>query len=509
MVRRKSCAACLGGQDRGWRGTCWVGSMTRARLLSPMLCTTILLSACGDDGSDETETATATVGASSTTGDPTGSVPTSTTGDDPPAARPNWHEDIAPVAAKHCGSCHYDGGIAPFSVASYEGAKPWAPAMAANVELALMPPWHAVETDECTPPFGFKHDARLGDDVKQLFIDWADNGAPEGDPKLAAPIPDPPSLDLANPNKTALMQSAVTLPAAGQVRDYFNCLSIDPGNAETVYLDGMQVIAGNRSIVHHVLIYVDAKGDSAKWAGGKKLDCGGGPGGVAGAQLVAGWVPGGMPIEPPPGVGTEMPPGTRLIMNVHYHAAATEQQDDATGLALRWKTAPPAWSSLFVLVGDPGFGTSLTGELMIPAGAKDHVEEYTWKVGLDGKDFPDLVDVRLWAALNHMHKVGVDLKVWIEDRDSGEETCLLQTPRWDFNWQRSYAYDTPIESAFRLRSGDTVRVRCTYDNTLNNSGVQELLAEVGLKEPVDITLGEGTLNEMCITGLGVAVKGGL
>ena len=487
--------------------------MTRVGLLFPVLCTALLVPACGDDGSDETETATAasegTVGTAGSATDTATSEPTPTTGDEPTATRPNWHEDIAPLASQHCGSCHADGGIAPFSVATYEGVKPWAPAMAADIEMAIMPPWHGVETDECAPPFAFKHDARLSDEVKQLFIDWAANGAPEGDPKLAAAIPEPPSLDLAGATATALMASAVTVPAAGQVRDYFNCLSIDPGNAETVYLDGIQVIAGNRSIVHHVLIYVDAKGDSAKWTGGVKKDCGGGPGGVAGAQLVAGWVPGGMPIEPPADVGTELPTGTRLIMNVHYHAAATEQTDDKTGLALRWKSTPPAWSSLFVLVGDPGLGTSLDGPLMIPAGAKNHVEEYSWKVGLDGKDFPDLVDVRLWAALNHMHKVGVDLKVWVEDRDSGEETCLLQTPNWDFNWQRSYAYDTPIASGFKIRSGDTVRVRCTYDNTLENPGVQEMLSEVGGTEPVDVVLGEGTLNEMCITGLGVAVKGGL
>lgn len=481
--------------------------MTRARL-SSLLCFAILLPACGDDGSDETLTGS-TAATEGTSSSPT-SGPTPTSGDTgEPASRPNWHEDIAPLVAEHCGSCHYDGGIAPFSMASYEGVKPWAPAMAADVEMGIMPPWHALETDECTPPFPFKHDARLSDDLKALISEWSANGAPEGDPKLAAPIPEPPSLDLAGASKTALMQSELTVPAAGQVRDYFNCLSIDPGNASTVYLDGLQVIAGNRSIVHHVLIYVDTKGDSAKWPGGVKMDCGGGPGGVAGAQLVAGWVPGGMPIEPPPNVGTELLPGTRLIMNVHYHAAAAAQKDSKTGLALRWKDTAPAWSSLFVLVGDPGFGTPLDGPLMIPAGAKGHIEEYSWKVGLNGKDFPDLVDVRLWAALNHMHKVGVDLKVWIEDRDSGDATCLLQTPKWDFNWQRSYAYDTPIETGFRVRSGDTVRVRCTYDNTLDNPGVQEMLAEIGGKEPVDVVLGEGTLNEMCITGLGVAVKGGL
>ena len=64
--------------------------------------------------------------------------------------------------------------------------------------------------------------------------------------------------------------------------------------------------------------------------------------------------------------------------------------------------------------------------------------------------------------------------------------------------------DTPIESGFRVRGGDKIRVRCTYDNSLDNPGVKDMLTEVGLDAPVDVFL-----DEMCLTGLGVAVRGGL
>lgn len=483
--------------------------------LGRALLPSLALLACGgpghadSDGADPTTTASATTAA---TGEPTpttavDTVDSADTGVD--AVRPNWHEDIAPLVAAHCQSCHLSGGIAPFAMSSYDETRPWAPVMAAAVMDATMPPWHAVETDECQPPFGFKHDARLSAAEQALFQGWADAGAPEGDPKLAAPLPEPPSLDLAGATRTVLSSAELDLPAAGFVRDYFHCLSIDPGNSETVYLDGLQVIPGNRGVVHHVLIYVDPNGASASWAGGVKKNCGGGAGISGPVQLIGGWVPGALPIEPPADVGSELPPGTRLILNVHYHAAATPEVDTGTGLALRWKTTPPRWSSLFQLIGAPGLGTSLNGPLMIPAGAKGHVEEYVWTVSNGGQTIPDLVDIRLWAALNHMHKVGVDMRVSIEDRDTGVETCLLQTPRWDYNWQRSYAYDTPITSAHRVRGGDKIRVRCTYDNSLDNPGVRDILTEVGLDFPVDITLGEGTLNEMCLTGLGVAIKTGL
>lgn len=478
--------------------------MTRPHRALTLLTFTLPL-ACSDPADPAETTTSAETGATDTatptsTGEPT-STSSATDGED---ARPNWHQDIAPLTARHCQSCHVDGGIAPFAMGTYAETKPWAGVMAIDVEMATMPPWHALETDECQPPFPFKHDARLDDAEKQLFIEWADIGAPEGDPALAAEIPAPPSLDLADVSATSKMKGSLEIPAAGQVRDYFHCLSIDPGNAETVYVDGIQVLAGNPAIVHHVLIYVDQAGESAAWPDGVKQDCGGGAGVTGKPQLIAGWVPGSLPIEPPPGVATEMPPGTRLIMNVHYHALGDTETDSGTGLALRWKASEPEWSSVFALVGDPGVGKPMTGELLIPAGEDKHVESYEWTV-----NFPEAVEVRLWAAAAHMHKFGVDLRVAVEDGQTGEQTCLVQTPKWDYNWQRSYAYDTPIADSLRVRGGDKVHVRCTYDNTLANPGVQEVLAELGLDAPFDVTVGEGTLNEMCLAGLGVAVKGGL
>jgi hypothetical protein len=77
------------------------------------------------------------------------------------------------------------------------------------------------------------------------------------------------------------------------------------------------------------------------------------------------------------------------------------------------------------------------------------------------------------------------------------------------NWQRSYQYDAPITESFRVRAGDRVRLRCVYNNTMSNPGVVEMLAEAGLDAPVDVGLGEGTLDEMCLTGVGVAIKGSL
>ncbi|MFV8754632.1 hypothetical protein ACNOYE_29145 [Nannocystaceae bacterium ST9] len=470
-----------------------------------MFAAALPLACAGDPGTDDSASDDEAEGTSTSAGDGDGdSTDGSDTGE---ALRPNWHQDIAPLVTANCVGCHAQDGIAPFAMTTYEESFPWSTLMADDAEAGLMPPWHAIETEICQPPLAFKHDARLADDEIAMLREWADIGAPEGDPALAAPLPDPQDLDLANPTTTVTMGTSLAVDVEGTTRDFFHCISLDPGNLEDVYVDGLQVIPGNRAIVHHVLVYVDEAAQSASWPGGVKQDCGGGSG-VANAQLVAGWVPGGLPMEPPPGVAVELPVGARLVLNVHYHATGGgPETDEATGMALRWTTDKPEYVSLFELVGAPGVGDSLTGPLMIPAGESDHVEEFEWVVSAAGQPFPDSIDARLWAVANHMHKVGVDMRVWVEDRDTGDETCLLQTPNWDFNWQRVYEYDADIGQDIRLKAGDIVHVSCTYDNTLQNTALVEALAEVGEDAPIDVSVGEGTLDEMCLAGIGVGVKG--
>jgi hypothetical protein len=37
--------------------------------------------------------------------------------------------------------------------------------------------------------------------------------------------------------------------------------------------------------------------------------------------------------------------------------------------------------------------------------------------------------------------------------------------------------------------------------------VVEALAELGLSDPIEVSMGEGSLDEMCLTAIGVGVKG--
>ena len=109
-----------------------------------------------------------------------------------------------------------------------------------------------------------------------------------------------------------------------------------------------------------------------------------------------------------------------------------------------------------------------------------------------------------------MHYVGRDMAIHLRRTSpregEPEQECLIQTPAWDFNWQRGYRYDAELEELPVARQGDTYLMRCRYDNSLDNPFVREALREQGLSDPRDVHLGEGTLDEMCLGAFGYATK---
>src|SRR5437660_1757989 len=56
---------------------------------------------------------------------------------------PTFTKDITPILQKSCQSCHRPGEAAPFSLLTYEQARPWAKAIKAAVVQRKMPPWFA------------------------------------------------------------------------------------------------------------------------------------------------------------------------------------------------------------------------------------------------------------------------------------------------------------------------------------------------------------------------------
>ena len=202
--------------------------------------------------------------------------------------------------------------------------------------------------------------------------------------------------------------------------------------------------------------------------------------------------------------------GTLLVMQVHYHPRGLDAEPDLTRVQIEWAEDRPDKNAVMALIGNSSNKRSglLSGpndsdpdrpEFLIPAGVSDHTESMEFTL--------DSGPYTIFAVGTHMHYVGTDMIINLDRAapraEEPSSECLLQTPKWDFNWQRWYNYDAEDADLPVIREGDTLRLRCTYNNTLDNPGVQQALADAGLSAPNDVTLGEETLDEMCLGVFGI------
>lgn len=410
---------------------------------------------------------------------------------------PTWDRDVAPFVEAHCLACHAEGRIAgdlPFQ--THDQAAPLASLLAAATAEGRMPPWGARATDWCPTPAPIRGDLTLTPDEVALLAAWAEAGAPEGDAR--APLVPTPLETLPGANQSLSLPDREVLPDGDDDR---TCFVLDPGLVEDGWLEGAAVEVTESAVVHHAGIRVVAADAGLEpW---QIYPCEGGAG--VPADYVGTYAPGSGPSLAPEGAAMHVPAGSLFVLNVHDHPLTDRTVTDRTTLHLRWADGPPEhvarlnhWPDppelLLADVLEPGPNDTDGPELFIPAGVSGHTETVVGTLPGDPSE-----DVAIWQIASHMHRVGVEARIWAELPD-GSVQCLLHVPHWDFDWQRMYQFEPGTWPV--VPGGSRVFGQCTYDNTLANPGVVTSLAEQGLTEPVDVGYGEGTTDEMCMFMVG-------
>lgn len=488
-----------------------------------------LLGACGGDGAP----ASVLDASVSSVGDPALAVSDA-------AVMPTWYGHIQPILHEKCGACHRPNAIAPFSVLDYQSAAPFAKLMVQAVEDGRMPPFFARETPECTPKHKFADDPRLNPQQLALLKTWAEASAPMGDKATAAPVKDPPPVDIGRADVVMTLPAPIVVEDKGQ-GDLHTCLIVDPKLDKDGYVVSRQVTSGNDKVLHHVTTYVvspaladgtaitrDQMNDAFKKAKGaivgERYDCFGGPTldstGLKYA-LLGSWAPGGRPVTSPPDSGQPVQAGSVVVLDMHYHPVASGPETDSkTTYTLQLADSIPKLIAAPIFMGyadikapihsETNFGTSdlvqqpgeTQPEFVIPPGEKNHVEQWTFKWKLPQSP------LKIYFASSHMHYAGVDLMVQLLNGtpQPGEDPveCLERTPKWDFNWQLGYTWDVPYDGLPTLNDGDTIKVTCVYNNTRENPAIAKALDLQGKTDPVTIRVGEDTLDEMCLSLMGIS-----
>ncbi len=369
-----------------------------------------------------------------------------------------FYEDVAPIVYENCVGCHRPGTIAPFSLIDYTSAH----AVAANMALAtaerIMPPMPVDNSGACNT---YSNARWLTDDEIAIIGKWAETGAAEGNPANAPPLPEAPAGITAD----VTLDMGVTYTPNDALEDDYRCFVLPAPVDDLSFVTAYEVLPGDSRVVHHIIVYQpNDDAEAERLAGiddgdpGDGYTCFGGPG-VDANPLVL-WAPGASVVQMPPGTGTPLFAGRKLVMQVHYNLKGGSFPDrTAIKLKLEKLVMHP---SIYFAVADLG--------MRLTPGLANAQTTASFDLG-------DQSPFVIYGALPHMHTLGRTLHVEIES--GAESTCVVDVDRWDFHWQNAWWYDQPLTISDPQRA----TITCGYDTSDRT-------------EPV--TWGEGTLDEMCL-----------
>jgi hypothetical protein len=172
------------------------------------------------------------------------------------AQGPTFYKDVLPILQQKCQVCQCTGEIGPMPLTTYEATRPWARAIKSAAVSKKMPPWFA------DPAHGhFANEKRLTDAEIATLSMWADNGAPQGDPRdKPAPVAFRDGWNI-RPDLVFQLPKPLKIPAKGTVEHTY--VAVSAPFKEDTWISAGEIRPCDRSHVHHVIAMVRPKG--SKW----------------------------------------------------------------------------------------------------------------------------------------------------------------------------------------------------------------------------------------------------
>ena len=346
------------------------------------------------------------------------------------SSKVTYAQDVSRILQARCVSCHREGDIGPMDLSRYDDAAAWADMIVEVTQDRRMPPWHA------SPEYGhYANDRSLSEAELSTIEAWVRSGAPRGNPE-AEPEPLkftdgwllPKTPDVVLP----MRDKPFDVPANGDVR--YQYFVADLKNTEELWVNGMELVPGNREIVHHILIFVREKNSRRQDLGGAR-------------SFLVGYVPGTRAELMPDGYAKRIPANSELIFQVHYTPNGIAQKDlSKVGFIL----ADPAKITHEVITSsavNPGF--------RIPPGDAN----YRTTAMLPER----LPECELLSLSPHMHVRGKSFRYTLVYPDKRRE-ILLDVPHYDFNWQTEYR----LQERMALPKGTKIFCEAVFDNSADN-----------------------------------------
>lgn len=360
------------------------------------------------------------------------------------ADTPTFTTDIAPILQRSCQSCHNPSGVGPMQLITYEQVRPWAPLIKDRVSKRIMPPWHVARNVGIQE---FKNDVSLTDDEINLIVNWADAGAPMGNPEDM-----PPPIDFGTGEEWELAEQ-LGPPDVILRSEPFNVIANGQDqwwNPQTSYenQDGERWLRASefkpsypigRRVVHHGHAVLVPEGERrqvalARYGVGKSWEM------------------------YPEGVGMKVPPKGSIEWDLHYFPVGAEGVDVVeVGLWFYDEgTVPEVETVGEVLFRVDGRNGMARGQdiLIPPNGYQVLHGNYTLSSAASIQSFRPHLHMR--GKLMSMEAIYPD----------GKREVLSEVNKYNHNWQIAYIFADNARPL--LPAGTLLQFTSVFDNTSAN-----------------------------------------
>jgi hypothetical protein len=384
-------------------------------------------------------------------------------------AQVTTYNDVAKIFYNRCSGCHHTGGIAPMAFITYSDTKAFTSSIVNDLNTGKMPPWQ-VDTTYTR----FRHEQIITKPEKDLIIKWVNDNATEGDPALApiAPTYDDYAYKLC-PEPTMTLKMNGGKPYTLKHDEGYDCFVINTNLPKERYLRAYEIIPGNATIVHHVVI-----GMGTNLLGSTSGGCAQ-TGGVEMGTYVPNTAPTVWPDQAQLRCGMKFPANAQINLQIHYAPGCNGQTDSTKVRLYFYPEGATNIREMHTTVDiEKVFGGSIPVGQSVDSGS----------VAINSPR-------SIFGVFPHAHLI-CD-KMHEEARSAGNPTIkLYNINRWDFDWAGYFFY----KKMLKIPSGYTIWARNHYDNTNTNPAVKANTPNIFKNGAQATSYGLSTTQEMLYQG---------
>lgn len=391
--------------------------------------------------------------------------------------RPTFYKDVLPILQENCQECHrpagsnFGGMVAPMSLMTYQEVRPWAKAIAKQVQDGSMPPWHA----DPAHVGQFSNERSLTKEEIETIHQWVKTGATRGQ---AGDAPEAKVFETSEGWNFGTPDLIVAMPepyyVEDDVVDLYTAFEVDLTEEmlpQDMWITAFQCKPGSE-VIHHFnchLLYPDENGELPP---GRNSAVSNAIAPVGAGQYIGGVASGTGANQYPEGFALPLKKGSRVTFDIHYHkeAGPATGVSDLSHIGFQLSATPPRRQ-----LTSPG--PLATYAINIPPGAQQH------QIGPVSQTFK--VDSEIIAFMPHMHMRGARAKFELFYPD-GTNEIGLHVPNYDFSWQTVYY----LNEMKKVPAGTRIEFTAWYDNTTDRA------KQFGFDHEKTVKFGQASTDEM-------------